>query len=136
MTGSIDAGKNTVKNGLLYTKTHEWVDPSESPLQVGISDYAQRSLHDVVYVELPKVGAAVKRGSTMCTLESIKAVAEVYSPLDGVIVAVNEELGNAPELVNKDPYGKGWLVKVDAKVPPEGLLNAEEYAEYVKRLSK
>jgi glycine cleavage system H protein len=136
MAGSIDVGKNLVKRGLLYTKTHEWVDPSDSPSQVGISDYAQRSLHDVVYVELPKVGAAVKKGSTMCTLESIKAVAEVYAPLDGVIVAVNEELGNSPELVNKDPYGKGWLVKFDAKVSHEGLLTADEYAEYVKRLSK
>jgi glycine cleavage system H protein len=136
MAESTEAGKNLVKKGLLYTKTHEWVDPSGSPLVVGISDYAQRSLHDVVYVELPKVGAEVKKGSTMCTLESIKAVAEAYSPLDGVVAAVNEELGNSPELVNKDPYGKGWLAKVDAKTPPEGLLSAEEYAEYVKRLSK
>ncbi len=136
MAGTIDDGKNIVKRGLLYTKTHEWVDPSASPLRVGISDYAQRSLHDVVYVELPKVGAAVKRGLTMCTLESIKAVAEAYAPLDGVIASVNEELGNAPELVNKDPYGKGWLAKIDARVPGEGLLAAEEYAEYLKRLTK
>jgi glycine cleavage system H protein len=136
MAESTDAGKNIVKKGLLYTKTHEWVDPSESPVRVGISDYAQRSLHDVVYAELPKVGTAVKRGSAMCTLESIKAVAEVYAPLTGAIAAVNEELGNSPELVNKDPYGKGWLVKVDAKVSGESLLSAEEYAEYVKRLSK
>jgi glycine cleavage system H protein len=136
MAGSIDAGNNLVKKGLLYTKTHEWVDPSGSPLVVGISDYAQRSLHDVVYVELPKVGAVAKRGSTMCTLESIKAVAEAYSPLDGAIVAVNEDLGNSPELVNKDPYGKGWIAKIDGKISPEGLLSADEYAEYVKRLSK
>lgn len=136
MTSPADAGNSLVKKGLLYTKTHEWVDPSSSPLLVGISDYAQKSLHDVVYVELPKVGSPAKRGSAMCTLESIKAVAEVYSPLDGVVAAVNEELGNSPELVNKDPYGKGWLVKLDAKVPDQGLLTSEEYAEYVKRLSK
>src|SRR5512136_1697125 len=103
MAEFIDAGKNMVMKGLLYTKTHEWVDPAESLARIGISDYAQRSLHDVVYVELPKVGTLAKKGSTLCTLESIKAVAEVYSPVDGTVVEVNEELGDNPELVNKDP---------------------------------
>src|SRR5512136_3119267 len=136
MAGSVDAGKDLVKKGLLYTKTHEWVDPSGFPLLVGISDYAQRSLHDVVYVELPKVGAAVKKGTTLCTLESINAVAEAYSPVDGTIVAINEEVGDSPELVNKDPYGRGWLVKVDVTGSKEGLLVADDYAEFVKRLAK
>jgi glycine cleavage system H protein len=136
MAESIDAGKNLVRKGFLYAKTHEWVEKAESPARIGISDYAQRSLHDVVYVEQPKVGTRVKKGSTLCTLESIKAVAEVYSPVDGVIVEVNEELGDSPELVNKDPYGKGWLVKVDPKGSREGLLSAEDYVEFVKRLAK
>lgn len=125
-----------MRKGLLYTKTHEWIDTSESPARMGISDYAQRSLHDVVYVELPKVGSSAKKGSTICTLESIKAVAEAYSPVDGTVVAVNEELGDGPELVNKDPYGRGWLVAIDAKGITKGLLSAEEYAEFVKRLAK
>ena len=136
MAESIAVGKNLIRKDLLYTKTHEWVDQAESPTRIGISDYAQRSLHDVVYVELPKVGTLVKKGSTLCTLESIKAVAEAYSPVDGTIVAVNEEVGDSPELVNKDPYGRGWLVKVDVKGSKEGLLAADDYAEFVKRLAK
>lgn len=136
MAESIQAGKNLVRRGLLYSKTHEWLDPAATPSRIGISDYAQRSLHDVVYVELPKVGSQVKKGSTLCTLESIKAVAEVYSPVDGTVVEVNSELADRPELVNKDPYGRGWLVGVEPKGPTEGLLSAEEYAEFIKKLAK
>lgn len=122
-----------VMKGLRYASTHEWIDPSASPATVGISDFAQRSLHDVVYADLPKVGQAVKQGVTLCTLESIKAVAEVYSPVDGIVVEVNSELETAPELINKDPYGKGWLVKLELKGGLEKLLNAEEYAELVRK---
>jgi len=136
MAEPITVGKNLIMKNLLYTKTHEWVNLAESPVRVGISDYAQRSLHDSVYVELPKVGTKVKKGSTLCTLESIKAVAEAYSPVDGIIVAINEEVGDSPELVNKDPYGRGWLVKVDVTGSKEGLLAADDYAEFVKRLAK
>jgi glycine cleavage system H protein len=136
MAESIIVGKNLIRRGLLYTRTHEWIDPAESPSRIGISDYAQRSLHDVVYVELPKIGALVKKGSTLCTLESIKAVAEAYSPIDGTIIAINEELGDSPELVNKDPYGRGWLVKVEVNGSKESLLTAEDYVEFVKKLAK
>ncbi len=136
MAEFIEVAKSLVKKGLLYSKTHEWIDPTESPYRVGISDYAQRSLHDVVYVELPKVGAQVKKGAPLCTLESIKAVAEAYSPADGTVVEINEELGDSPEQVNKDPYGKGWLARIEAKLPRETLLSADEYAEFVKKMTK
>jgi len=133
MSDFIDIAGNLVKKGLKYAKTHEWIDLSSSPSVVGVSDFAQRSLHDVVYADLPKIGQKVKRGSTLCTLESIKAVAEVYSPADGVVVEVNSELESKPELVNKDPYGTGWLVKLQVTGGTEGLLGAEEYSELVRK---
>ncbi|MBC7120456.1 MAG: glycine cleavage system protein GcvH [Candidatus Methanosuratus sp.] len=133
MSEFIDVSGNLVKKGIRYAKTHEWIDLSVSPSRVGISDFAQRSLHDVVYADLPKVGHTVKRGVALCTLESIKAVAEVYSPVDGVVVEVNSELEGAPELVNKDPYGRGWLVKLQVMGGTDDLLEAEEYSELVRQ---
>ncbi|MDH7555352.1 MAG: glycine cleavage system protein GcvH [Candidatus Methanosuratincola sp.] len=133
MSDFIDVSGNLVKKGLKYAKTHEWIDLSSSPSKVGISDFAQRSLHDVVYADLPKVGQAVKRGLPLCTLESIKAVAEVYSPVDGMVVEVNSELESKPELVNKDPYGNGWLVKLQVTGGTDGLLGAEEYSDLVRK---
>ncbi|MBC7127254.1 MAG: glycine cleavage system protein GcvH [Candidatus Methanosuratincola petrocarbonis] len=133
MSDFIDVAGNLVKKDLKYAKTHEWIDLSTTPSKVGISDFAQRSLHDVVYADLPKVGQAVKRGLALCTLESIKAVAEVYSPVDGIVVEVNSELESKPELVNKDPYGSGWLVKLQVTGGTEGLLAAEEYSDLVRK---
>ncbi len=134
MSNAIDAGGNSIKAGLKYAATHEWIDLSSSPAKVGISDYAQKSLHDVVFVELPKVGQILKKGTTMCTLESIKAVAEAYAPVDGVVIAVNGVLESKPELVNKDPYGEGWLIKVEVKGEPGRLFSPEEYADSVKKM--
>uniref|UniRef100_A0A7C3J4S8 Probable glycine cleavage system H protein n=1 Tax=Candidatus Methanomethylicus mesodigestus TaxID=1867258 RepID=A0A7C3J4S8_9CREN len=134
MSKTIDVSGNTIKLGLLYSKTHEWIDITESPSAVGVSDYAQRTLHDVVFVELPKVGQQLKKGVTMCTLESIKAVAEVYSPVDGVVVEVNSALESKPELINQDPYGEGWLVKVEVRGGTESLLKPEAYAAEIKKL--
>jgi len=133
MSDFIDVSGNTVKTGLRYAQTHEWIDLSQSPSPAGISDFAQKSLHDLVFVELPKVGQALKKGTTMCTLESIKAVAEVYAPVDGIVAEVNKELESAPELINKDPYGQGWLLKIDVKGGAEPLLTPEAYAEAVKK---
>lgn len=133
MSNSIDAGGSSIRLGLNYAATHEWVDLSSSPPKVGISDFAQKSLHDIVFVELPKVGQALKKGDAMCTLESIKAVVEAYSPVDGVVVEVNTALESNPELVNKDPYGEGWLIKVEVKGGVASLLSPEAYAELVKK---
>jgi glycine cleavage system H protein len=134
MPDSIQVGDSLVKTGLRYSKTHEWINLNESPSSVGISDYAQKSLHDLVYVELPKVGQSLTKGSILCTLESVKAVAEAYSPVDGEVVQVNEVLSESPELVNKDPYGRGWLVKIKVKGETKSLLSPEEYSDIVKKL--
>jgi glycine cleavage system H protein len=134
MPESIVVGNSVIKTGLYYSKTHEWINLGESPSTVGISDYAQRSLHDLVYAELPKVGQFVKAGTILCTLESIKAVAEVYAPVDGVVKEINADLADRPELINKDPYGAGWLVKLDVKGKNAMLLSHEKYAEIVKNL--
>lgn len=133
MPEPIKVGESVIKAGLRYAPTHEWINLQERPSTVGISDYAQRTLHDLVYVEFPKVGQSIKKGATLCSLESIKAVAEVYAPLDCTVAEVNETLLDKPELINKDPYGEGWLVKVDVKGSGDLLLTPEAYAEAVKK---
>jgi glycine cleavage system H protein len=134
MPESIVVGNSAIKPGLHYAKTHEWINLGESPSTIGISDYAQKALHDLVYAEFPKVGQFIKMGTTLCTLESIKAVAEVYAPVDGVVKEINGDLSESPELINKDPYGAGWLVKIDVKGKNALLLGPEQYAEFVKNL--
>lgn len=117
---------------LLYTKQHEWIRISGDTGTVGITDHAQSELGDVVFVELPKVGDKLEAGKALGTIESVKAVSEVFCPVSGEIVEVNSSLIAAPEAVNADPYGKGWLVRLRIdKVPREGLLSAKEYEVYV-----
>lgn len=134
MSNTIRIGDFIVFEGLLYSKTHEWIAINENPARIGISDYAQKNLHDIVYVELPKVNSSFKKGSTICTLESIKAVAEVYAPIDCIVVEINSKLIDSPELINKDPYGEGWLVKVKVEGGIENLMDAKAYAEFIKKL--
>ncbi|RLE56158.1 MAG: glycine cleavage system protein GcvH [Candidatus Methanomethylicota archaeon] len=126
-----------IKEELYYTKDHEWVKIVEEEAIIGITDYAQKELRDIVYVDLPEMGRKVKQGEKLCEVESVKAVSEVYSPVSGEVVEVNERLEDSPELINQDPYGDGWI----AKLKPENLegdvknlMNAEEYAEYIKSL--
>ncbi len=95
-----------------YTKEHEWVRVEGTACRIGVTDYAQNSLHEIVYVDLPKVGAKVAQMQSLGTVESVKAVADVYSPISGVVVEVNSELSDAPELVNKSPYEKGWITLI------------------------
>ena len=117
---------------LLYTKQHEWVRIAGDTGTVGITDHAQDELGDVVFVELPKAGDKVVAGKPMGTIESVKAVSELFCPVTGRITEVNASLVDAPETVNEDPYGKGWLVRlsIDSK-PSEGLLSAKQYEEYI-----
>ena len=96
---------------LLYTEDHEWVTESGDTLKVGVTDYAQDQMGDIVFVELPEVGATFAKGEEFGTLESVKAVSELYMPIGGEIVAVNEDLGDSPELINQDPYGN-WIVEI------------------------
>jgi glycine cleavage system H protein len=114
---------------LLYARTHEWVRVEGDVVVVGVTDYAQDQLGEVVFVELPDVGRSVDAGEEMGTLESVKAVSEMVSPVAGEIVAVNEQLNAEPNLVNEDPYGDGWLVKISGSVD-EDLLDAAAYQQH------
>jgi len=118
---------------LKYTKEHEWARREDVKVRMGITDYAQRELGDVVYVELPEVGREVKQGEAMITVESVKAASDVYAPVSGKVVEVNPELEQHPEYVNQDPYGKGWMALIEMSDPSEldGLLNAEEYERHI-----
>jgi glycine cleavage system H protein len=119
---------------LSYTKDHEWVRVKGSRATVGITDHAQKQLGDVVYVELPKVGDRFEASEPFGSVESVKAVSEVYMPVTGTVVEVNETLNDSPELVNEDPYGEGWMIVVEMENPAEvdGLLSAAEYEDYIK----
>ena len=117
---------------LLYTKEHEWVRLSEDIGVVGITDHAQKQLGDIVYVELPKVGDKFDAGQAFGSVESVKAVSELFLPVSGEVVEINEDVGNAPETVNADPYGTGWLIRIRLRDASEtaDLLSSEEYDEY------
>jgi glycine cleavage system H protein len=114
---------------LKYTKDHEWVLIEGETGTIGITEYAQGELGDVVFVELPAVGRAMKQHDSFGTIEAVKAVSDLFAPLSGTVTAVNGDLGGAPETVNKDPYGKGWMVKVKITSAAEaaGLLDAKAY---------
>jgi glycine cleavage system H protein len=117
---------------LRYTKEHEWINADGKTATVGITDYAQNSLGDIVFVELPKVGSEVTAGKSFGTVESVKSVSELYAPASGKVVAVNEELTKSPEKVNSDPYG-AWFIKLELKNSSEinSLLPAADYEKFV-----
>jgi glycine cleavage system H protein len=118
---------------LHYTKQHEWVRLSGDVGAVGITDYAQKELGDIVYVDLPRVGTKVEQAKVMGSVESVKAVSDIYSPLSGEVIEINNLLATAPEKLNESPHGDGWLVKIRLSVPAEipGLLSAADYSKYV-----
>ncbi len=124
-----------VPEDLKYTESDEWVRLEDGLVIVGITDYAQKKLKDIVGVELPESGKSYGRGEVVAVLESIKATGEVYAPVDGEVVDVNERLLDEPELVNIDPYGEGWIVKLKPSNPSqlEDLLDAQGYVESVRR---
>ncbi len=117
---------------LQYTAEHEWVRIEAGEAVVGITDFAQDSLGDVVYVSLPEPGSAVTGGQSVAEVESTKSVSEIYAPLAGTVVAVNEALADQPELLNHDPYGAGWIMRLRLDGPPEGLLDAAAYRSLVE----
>jgi glycine cleavage system H protein len=116
-----------------YTREHEWIDVSGKSASVGITDHAQDSLGDIVFVELPKVGAKVERGKVFGSVESVKAVSDLYSPATGTVTAINEELTTAPEKINADAHA-AWIMKIDLADPSEvdSLLTAADYEAYAK----
>jgi len=128
-----------IPGDLKYTKEHEWVLVEGDRCRVGITDYAQNSLHEVVYADLPKIGRELGKGESFGTVESVKAVSEVYSPLSGEVIETNQKLVDAPELVNQQPYGEGWLIVMKpSKLKEEltSLMSGREYGEFLEKLSK
>ena len=121
----------SVPGDLQYTKTHEWVRREGDTATVGITDHAQDELGDVVFIELPEEGVSFGAGDAFGTIESVKAVSDLYAPVGGEIVEVNSSLGDAPEKVNEDPYGEGWIIRL--RVSGDGnLLSAEEYEKVLE----
>jgi glycine cleavage system H protein len=123
---------------LHYTKDHEWIKIKGDKCRVGVTDYAQDSLHEIVYVDLPKVGTRVAQMQSLGTVESVKAVADVYSPISGVVLEVNSELSDAPELVNKSPYEKGWITIIrpdDMEKDLPLLMKPEAYRDFVMKIT-
>jgi glycine cleavage system H protein len=119
-----------------YTKEHEWAKLDDGLAVVGITDYAQEQLGDIVYVELPQLGDAVEQSQTFGIIESVKAASDLFAPISGEVVAVNEDLVDRPELVNEDPYEGGWMVKVqpEDETQMDELLTAEEYVAHLQSL--
>lgn len=119
---------------LLYTREHEWILVDDQGATVGITDYAQQELGDIVFIELPQVGDPFEAGTPFGSIESVKAVSEIYSPVSGKVTRINEPLVDAPESVNEDPYGNGWMIRIEIqdRTQLNNLLSAKEYREYVK----
>lgn len=119
---------------LIYTKDHEWVRVKGDDVTVGITNHAQNQLGDVVYVELPKIGDKFEASEPFGSVESVKAVSEIYMPVSGTVIEVNETLSDSPELVNEDPYGDGWMIriKIDNPAQIDALLTSIEYDDYIK----
>ncbi len=123
-------------SGVHYRKSHEWARKDGDAVVVGISDYAQDSLGDVVFVELPEVGKTIKQGETFAVVESVKAASDIYMPVSGSIAEVNQALADNPALINEDPFGAGWIAKItpsDAK-ELDALMSAADYEAYTKEL--
>ena len=120
---------SNIPSELQYTKEHEWVSPSGAQLtyRMGITDYAQGALGDIVYVQMPRIGESVTADAVCGEVESTKSVSEIFAPVTGTVVAVNDALSDQPELINSQPYGAGWLIEITVENEPVGLLSAEEY---------
>ena len=116
---------------LLYTNSHEWIDDREDTLRIGITDFAQDELGDVVFVELPAEGDSLESGAACAVVESIKAVSDIYTPVSGTVTATNEAILDQSELLNTDPYGDGWLFEIDGQVPDDAL-GADDYREQIE----
>jgi glycine cleavage system H protein len=127
--GRLEESMSSIPNDLSYTKEHEWVSSVDSIYTMGITDYAQAALGDIVYVQLPKIGEAVTAGKVCGEVESTKSVSDIYAPVSGTIVEINDSLSNSPESINSDPYGAGWLAKIEVSAAPTDLLSAAQYGE-------
>jgi glycine cleavage system H protein len=122
-----------IPENLKYTQDHEWARLEKDVLTVGITDYAQGELGDIVYIELPEEGAEVSRGESFGTIEAVKAVSDLYAPVSGTVIKVNKALANSPETVNADPYGEGWMIQIKISNSQEidDLLTSRQYQELI-----
>lgn len=125
------------KENLLYSKDHEWVRREGDAVVIGVTDYAQHELGDVVFVDLPAAGKELKKGDPAANIESVKAVSDVYSPVTGKVIEANAKLGDNPELINQAPFAEGWILKVSVSQPAEldELMNLGQYEEYLKGIA-
>ncbi len=121
-----------IPEDLMYTKSHEWLKMEGQEALVGITHFAQESLGDLTFIELPTVGDSLTAGQEMGSVESVKAASEIYAPVGGEVIAVNEDLEANPGLVNESPYEQGWMIRIAVSGEPQGLLNAAQYAEIVE----
>ncbi len=128
----------SVPENLLFTKDHEWARIDNDLAVIGITDFAQSSLGDITFIDLPKVGQVLKQGDFYATVESVKAASDVYAPFSGEVVKVNEQLLNSPDMVNKSPYENGWfaVVKISDKVESQKLMSAADYKKYLESIAK
>lgn len=124
---------SNVPDNLRYRDSHEWIDLQQNPAPVGITDHAQAELTDVVFVDLPKVGAQVSAGQQVCVIESVKAASDIYAPVAGEIVEANEALASDPGLINREPFGAGWIFKIKPAnaADADALMNAEAYRKHI-----
>ena len=122
-----------IRDNLLYTKDHEWVDISDNKIKIGITDFAQGELGDIIFVELPNTESTVSKGESAATIEAVKTVADVYTPISGKIVEVNTLVEDTPELINSSPYDDGWIVAIesDESIDSNDFLSANEYKEFI-----
>jgi glycine cleavage system H protein len=128
-----------IPEGLYYSKDHEWAKLEGSRVRIGITDYAQKSLHDVVYVELPQLNKQVRQSDTIGAVESVKAASDVFAPTGGKVVEVNKRLEDEPELINNEPYGEGWIAMLEpANLQADlgKLMDTKKYSEFLKSLGK
>ena len=125
---------STIREDLVYTKSHEWVHIKNGIIRIGITDYAQEHMTDVVFVELPTVGSSYSKGDEIAIIESVKSISEIYAPVEGTISRINEALDSSPELVNESPYDEGWLLEMEVKDSSvlKGLLSSEEYMKLTR----
>lgn len=128
----------SVSTGCRYTEEHEWIRLEGKKAYVGITDYAQNALGDVVFVELPKAGVKLNKGQSFGTVESVKAVSEIYAPVAGTVVSVNEQLSESPELVNQSPLEKAWMIEIEVSDPSHvsALMDAAQYQKFVSEISQ
>ena len=123
-----------IRDDYRYTKDHEWIEINDKICKIGITDFAQGELGDIVFMEMPEIGSKLKAGDTVGTIEAVKTVADIYSPINGSIMKCNNELLDKPDLINSDPYGDGWIIiiEVDTSINKNNLLTSEKYEEFIR----